>query len=318
MIGWKNGKQQILTVRNGLPCHDISGLISDDQDDLWLYAQCGLIEIPKGELRRWWEQPESKLTIKSFDVLDGVQPGFGHFNTSTKTPDGRLWFANGSVVQTVNPAHMTGNSVPPPVHINDIIADRKSYSVQEALKLPALTRDLEIDYTALSFAAPRKVLFRYMLEGRDAGWQEPGARRQAFYNDLPPRRYRFRVIACNNDGVWNETGASLDFSIAPAYYQTYRFLAACVAALLAMLWGVYQLRVRQLHQRFNIGLEARVVASGRPNKQVGSELGISEITVKAHRGRVMEKMKADSIVDLVKMTGKLRLTRVSGVAAPVA
>src|ERR1700689_1504132 len=59
-----------------------------------------------------------------------------------------------------------------------------------------------------------------------------------------------------------------------------------------------------------------LVASGKPNKLVGSELGITEITVKAHRGKVMEKMKADSIADLVKMAGKLRLTRVSGVAAP--
>ena len=61
-----------------------------------------------------------------------------------------------------------------------------------------------------------------------------------------------------------------------------------------------------------------LVVSGRPNKQVGSELGISEITVKAHRGRVMQKMKADSIADLVKIAGKLRLARASGVAAPVA
>jgi FixJ family two-component response regulator len=59
-----------------------------------------------------------------------------------------------------------------------------------------------------------------------------------------------------------------------------------------------------------------LVASGRPNKQVGSELGISEITVKAHRGRVMQKMQADSIADLVRIAGKLRLTRFSGVATP--
>jgi FixJ family two-component response regulator len=59
-----------------------------------------------------------------------------------------------------------------------------------------------------------------------------------------------------------------------------------------------------------------LVAAGKPNKLVGSELGITEITVKAHRGKVMEKMKADSIADLVKMAGRLRLTRVSGVAAP--
>ncbi len=59
-----------------------------------------------------------------------------------------------------------------------------------------------------------------------------------------------------------------------------------------------------------------LVVSGKANKQVGGELGISEITVKAHRGRVMEKMKADSIADLVKMAGKLRLKRASGAAAP--
>jgi signal transduction histidine kinase/ligand-binding sensor domain-containing protein len=258
VVGWKNGKQQILTVRNGLPCNDINGLIADDQGNLWLFAQCGLIEIPKDEVRRWWEQPDSKLTLKSFDVLDGVQPGIGHFNTSAKTPDGILWFANGSVLQTIDPAHMAGNTLPPPVHITGIVADRESYSPQERLRLPPLTRDLEIDYTALSFAAPKKVLFRYMLEGHDTAWQEPGTRRQAFYNDLAPRRYRFRVIACNNDGVWNETGASLEFSIAPAYYQTSWFLTLCLVALLAILWGLYQLRVQQLQRQFDIGLQARV------------------------------------------------------------
>ncbi len=258
VVGWKNGKQRMLTVRNGLPCDDVNAVISDDQGNLWLYAQCGLIEIAKDEVRRWWEQPESKLKLKTLDVSDGVQPGLGHFNTSTKTPDGRLWFANSHVLQMVDPAHTSGNAVPPPVHITGIVADRKSYSPQEALRLPPLTRDLEIDYTALSFTVPRKVEFRYTLEGHDAGWQEPGTRRQAFYNDLRPGHYRFRVIASNNDGVWNETGAFLDFSIIPAFYQTAWFLAACVAAFLALLWGIYQLRIRQLNEQFNLGLEARV------------------------------------------------------------
>jgi FixJ family two-component response regulator len=53
-----------------------------------------------------------------------------------------------------------------------------------------------------------------------------------------------------------------------------------------------------------------LVVSGLLNKQVGGELGISEITVKAHRGRVMQKMKANSLPDLVKMAAKLRLAPV--------
>ena len=52
-----------------------------------------------------------------------------------------------------------------------------------------------------------------------------------------------------------------------------------------------------------------LVVSGLPNKQVGGELGISEITVKAHRGSVMRKMKANSFVNLVNMAARLRVTR---------
>src|SRR5262249_35153252 len=92
----------------------------------------------------------------------------------------------------------------------------------------------------------------------DSDWQDAGARRQAFYNDLPPRNYRFRVMACNNSGVWNEEGASLDFVIAPAYYQTTWFRLSCIAAFLVLLAALHQLRLWQVARQFNIRLEERV------------------------------------------------------------
>lgn len=101
-------------------------------------------------------------------------PVWVFFNNSTKTPDGRLWFANGQVVQVVDPAHMPENAVPPPVDISALVADHKAFALGPPIRLPPLTRDLEIDYTALSYVAPQKVLFRYMLEGHDAGWPRLG------------------------------------------------------------------------------------------------------------------------------------------------
>lgn len=246
VLGWKNGTQQILTVRNGIPCDSIGALISDNRGDLWLHTQCGLVEIEHAELRRWWQHADAPLQVSVFDVSDGVQPGRGHFNTSTRTPDGRLWFANGTVLQMIDPDRVGRNVVAPPVHIEAIIADRKNYSARDGLRLPPLTRDLAIEYTALSFVVPRKVRFRYMLEGHDPGWLEPGTRRQAFYNDLRPGRYRFRVIASNNDGLWNERGAALNFSVAPAWYQTNGFRVLSVVTGLFVMWFLHRLRLHQM------------------------------------------------------------------------
>jgi signal transduction histidine kinase len=124
--------------------------------------------------------------------------------------------------------------------------------------LPALTHRLEINYTALSLAAPEKIRFKYKLEGYERDWKEVTNDRQATYTNLPPRGYRFRVIACNNSGVWNEAGDSLEFSIAPAYYQTSWFFALWVTAFVAAVWGLYRLRLYQVAREFNAQLDGRI------------------------------------------------------------
>jgi signal transduction histidine kinase len=178
-----------------------------------------------------------------------------------KSADGRLWFVAMISLSVVDPRHLPFNPLAPPVHVEQVTADRRSYDAATGsgpLRLPARIRDLQIDYTALSLAAPEKVRFRYKLEGRDHDWQDAGTRRQAYYTDLPPAHYRFRVTACSNSGVWNEAGTSLDFSIAPAYYQTawFRFLA--VAVFLAAVAAVYRLRLRQVTQQVRMRMEARL------------------------------------------------------------
>ncbi len=260
LIGWSNGKQQTLNAQNGLPCDGVNGLVEDNSGALWLYMQCAMVQIARSDLHRWWAQPNVRLQPRVFDASDGLQPGpYAPFEgQAARTQDGRLWFTNATVAQTIDPAHLSRNLMPPAVHVEQVIADHKDYSVRSDVDLPARTRDVEIDYTGLSFAVPQKVRFRYRLEGRDTDWQDAGTRRQAFYTDLRPGPYRFHVIACNNDGVWNNDGAAVNFNVAAAWYQSGWFRSSIVATILLMLWGIYQLRVQQLQRQFNVGLEARV------------------------------------------------------------
>jgi len=246
VMGWKAGKKQMLTVKNGLPCNSVLAIIPDDAGNMWFYTQCGLVEMAGSELKKWWQQPDAVLKATTFDDFDGFQPGWAPFQRAARTADGRLWFANGSALQMIDPHHLYKNALQPPVHVEAVVADREDYFPSQTLRLPALTRDLEIDYTALSFMVPQKVRFRYRLDGHDTNWQDPGTRRQAFYNDLGPGKFTFHVIACNNDGLWNETGASLQFTIAPAWYQTVWFRLLAVLLGIATVWAIYQFRVRQI------------------------------------------------------------------------
>jgi signal transduction histidine kinase/ligand-binding sensor domain-containing protein len=256
---WKDGVRRNLTTRNGLPCDGIFALVEDRRESIWLYTRCGLIEIEKSQLDAWWQHPDGTIRYTQFDASEGVQAGLTSLKPqATRSSDGRLWFVNGISLQMIDPEHLQLNAIPPPVHVEGVIADRIAYAPQEGLRLPALTRELEIEYTALSFVAPQKVRFRYKLDGRNDGWQDPLSRRQAFYTDLGPGRYRFHVIACNNDGVWNEVGASLDFSIAPAWYQTVWFRLLSVFLVAAVVWIVYRERMRQIARAVNAQFDERL------------------------------------------------------------
>jgi signal transduction histidine kinase len=208
----------------------------------------------------------------------------------------------------VDTAHLASNLIAPRVHIEEIIVDRQNQSPQQGIRLPSHTRDLEIDYTALSFAIPQKMRFRYKLEGRDEGWQDAGTRRQAFYSDLGPGKYRFHVIACNNDGVWNDKGATVDFSVLPAVYQTAWFRVACVLTGMFIFWAFYRLRTYQIHAAISTRFEERLAERTRLARELHDTL------LQTIEG---SKMIVDDLLDPPAVSGRPRevMGRLSGALA---
>jgi signal transduction histidine kinase len=205
----------------------------------------------------------------------------------------------------IDPGRSYENPMPPPVHVEELLADGKNYSPASPITLPPLTRDIQIDYTALSFVQPQRMAFRYILEGRDRNWENPGLRRQAFYSDLRPGSYRFRVIASNNDGVWNKSGATLDFKVAAAWYQTIWFRSLCSAAGVLLLWAIYRLRVRHIAGIMKSRFDERLAERTRIARDLhdtflqtiqGSKLvaddALSATTDLSHMRQAMEKLSA--------------------------
>jgi len=260
----QDGRVATLTTKNGLPCDQIYWSV-DEARSFWLYGSCGLIQMARSDLEAWLATGGSAnpraVRTALFDETDGValkgDPSAAPGPREAVTPDGRIWFPTMDGLSVIDAQHLPYNAVSPPVHIERVVADGTEYEISDRVRLPAHVRDLSIDYTALSLAAPEKVHFRYKLDGQDPNWREVVNDREVQYSNLRPGAYRFQVIACNNSGVWNEAGATLYLSIAPAYYQTEWFWVVCAAVFLGLLWALYQMRVHQMQRQFAVGLGAR-------------------------------------------------------------
>lgn len=189
---------------------------------------------------------------------------------------GRIWFPTARGVAMVDPRTIRRNEVPPPVVIEQVVADEEivygdgvaadvrrlastirnpqsAIPNQRSLLTSAATlrlaagrgHVLEFHYTGNSFAAPHRMRFKYRLEGHDQDWRfDDQNERVAFYTHLPPGNYTFRVTACNNHGVWSQTPEAFALTLAPYFWQTWLcyVLAGAVVIGLAAIVQAYRLR----------------------------------------------------------------------------
>jgi signal transduction histidine kinase/ligand-binding sensor domain-containing protein len=248
LVRFDGQRFHVLSEANNRPFSGISGIAEARNGDLWLNAFDGVRRVAGAELREAEKNPAYAVHSDLYDLTDGlpsVPQRLRPFPTAVSAPDGRIWFGLRAGVVSVDPEDPSLSSPVPPVSIVRAIADGRTFNAATNAKLAARTKSLEIDYTAVSLNRASRVRFRYKLEGIDAGWQNAGSRRQAFYNNLPPGKYRFVVSASNGDNLWNEAGATMNMEVPPAFFQTIWFRSLWVLATILGLWGILRLRIRQ-------------------------------------------------------------------------
>ena len=240
------------TTRDGLPCDTICEILEDGQGNLWMSSVKGIIRVRKDEFDACDRGSTRTISSSSYDMADGMlsaQCNRGTQPSGCRTTDGRLWFATLNGIVMVEPTATPINHIAPTVILEQVLCDRVSVVVHNALKLPAAQREVEFRYTATCLLAAEKVRFRYQLKGYNADWIEAGHRREVHYPNLPAGSFQFVVSACNGDGVWGPATELLHLAITPPFYQTTGFLSACGIMIVGAAGLAYRLWMARLRAR---------------------------------------------------------------------
>ncbi len=288
---FKEGRFKSITSAAGLGDDTITRVLEDGAGNFWMGSTRGVLRASLKELNDYADERARSVTCVAYGKADGlpsIDCSGGTQPAGWRTRAGVLWFPTAQGLAVVDPSRLARNELAPPVVVENLVVDRAPVALADNLRLPRGSRAVEFHFTALSFVDPSKVKFRYMLEGFDRDWVEAGARRDAFYTNLPPGSYRFRVLAANDDGVWSEGGATLAFTLPPYFYQTRWFYLVAAMLTAGAMWGVYQLRVRQLKHEFMAVLEER----NRIARELHDSLAQGFTSISIHLEALSAKMGA--------------------------
>ena len=250
-----DGRVTVFRQRNATIAPQAYAIVDDGRGYLWVSSSFGLQRFSKRELIETAEGRRREFEVKSFDKLDGlISPEFNGSgaHAGTRTREGLLWFANSSGAVVVDPAEVDAPPPLAPVRVESVAADDVLTRVQGDVELARGRgrQRLEFQFSSPSLLTPRRVHFRYRLEGFDREWVDSGVRRTATYTGLRGGRYRFRVQAyCA--GTLPESGPETALAIVlPRYIsETSVFLISLPLALVAAGYGFHLLRVRRLRRQ---------------------------------------------------------------------
>ncbi len=274
----------VYTTRQGLRENVINNIQEDDLGYLWLSGLRGIYRISRQELNEMAAGKRNEVHCYAIGEADGMLScecnGGDDQPAGCKDAAGRIWFPTAKGIVAIDPRRVATKEVPPPVVIEQVLADNEvvygdglkvapgetpAFHTRSATGYrfePGSARVIEISYTANSLTAPEKISFRHRLNGDDPGWQNAGNRRVARYTNLRPGHYEFQVIAANSHGVWNPSPAKFNFSLDPYFWQTWPFYLLCAGAGLGLTAAIQGYRLRWQRRLLKLE-EQRALANER-------------------------------------------------------
>jgi signal transduction histidine kinase/ligand-binding sensor domain-containing protein len=271
----------------------IVGLTEDPAGGIWIAANDRVLRVDRERLLRGTADAGD---VREFSGPDGLLDAGTIKRQRILTTDarGRVWLATNGGLAVADSRRVAAGLPPSIVQVEEVLADGATVERTSKIRIPPRRDRLTFVFAGLSLSAPDRVRFRYRLDGFDRDWSEPISERQAVFTNLGPGSYRFRVIASNSDGVWSQSGTAVDFTIAPAYYQTAWFLALSAGAFGAAVWGAHRVRLRivEKHEREISALNERLMKAQEQERiRIAGEL---------HDGVMQEMLAATMMLGTAK------------------
>ncbi|MGO9240222.1 MAG: two-component regulator propeller domain-containing protein [Bryobacteraceae bacterium] len=264
-LAWlRQGRFHRCSIPEGLLSDNIAGILEDRAGDLWLSTTRGICKVTRSSLDEFAAGRSKRVQAEFFGVSEGLRsaqcaPSYPSGGGGAVTADGWLWFPTAQGLAVLNPASPAPPRHAPLLHVHPAEFDgrpvpyRSASSTGEARFGPGDGR-LIFRFAGIYLRAPEAVRYQFRLDRVDREWVDAGARRTAGYSNLGPGHYRFHLQAEAGGPVAERV---FEFTILPHFYQTAWFAAACALALLGLVWGAWQLRLRTLRARFRLVLDER-------------------------------------------------------------
>ncbi len=288
LVRFRNGVFSRITAAQGLPVDVICQMLEDKHGRIWLGTHQGIYCVDKLALNACADGRINKLDYITYGVHDGMpalECSDGYQPACWRGADGRFWFTTVRGAVWVNPDELTRRAAPPKVIIEelDVDGDAADLSAKKII-IPPGRKELDFQFTALSFDAGEKARFRYRVDGLDPDWVDADTRRTLQLRNLLPRDYRLHVIACNSEGNWNETGATLAFAVQPFFYQTWTFNILAGALIVGGIsFGVRRAATRKYRRKLALLQQQHAIERDRARiaKDIHDDVGagLTQITL---------------------------------------
>ena len=257
---YRNGQLSHYTTANGLASDSIYCILEDKQGHFWFSGPSGVMLLNRGELDAHATGKEQLLSLRIFRADEGGKPAQFYGGTQPAgalTATGEAWFPTSQGLWSIRPDELEHPFISN-LNIDSVRVDGRPASLPGKLDLDASSDRVEIAYEPVLLRSQEGLRFRYRLDGYDRGWTYANAQqRLATYTNLPAGQYTFLIEAWETDHPAHTAHAAIGFLKKPYFYRTPWFVALCVliAALLSIL--AYQVRMKQIHDRFKAVLAER-------------------------------------------------------------